>query len=1168
MKNPFKESPISSWAIDNKTAVYVLTTILVFMGVSAYNKLPKENFPDIVVPTVYISTIYPGTSPADIENLVTRPIEKQLKGINGVKKITSNSIQDFSSVSIEFNTNIDVQVAKQRVKDAVDKAKSDLPNNLPRDPNVVEVNFADFPIMFVNVSGTMDLDKLKKYAEDMKEKMEGLKEITRVDLVGALEREIQINVDMYKAEAAEISIGDIENAVKYENMTISGGNVNTGDMKRNIRIIGQFTDVSQINNLIIRTPTGQAIYLKDIAQVIDSHKEKESFARLDHNNVITLNIVKRSGQNLINASDNVRAIEAKMRASGELPANLKVTFTGDQSNKTRTTLEDLINTIIIGFALVVIILMFFMGVTNAVFVAASVPLSMFIAFLIMPSIGFSLNMIVLFSFLFALGIVVDDAIVVIENTHRIFDNGKVPILQAAKMACGEVFLPVLSGTLTTIAPFLPLAFWPGIIGKFMFFLPITLMITLFASLLVAYIINPVFAVDFMKPHTHHDNSKVAKAKALRKLFKNVAITIGVGLLCYIIYFLKYKGIGHGNVNVKMYVNIGEQKGNGSGWILIGNLLFAFAAVQVLFHFVVNKAIAKFQATFIPALMSRYEKILHWTLKGMHPTLLLVGTFVLLILSVMLVGKRNGGIVFFPKGDPNFIYTYVIMPVGTEQNVTDSVARVVEKKIYSIIGEHNPLVESVITNVTIGARDPSDPDQSPAPHRAKIGVAFVPFGQRNGASTRDYLDKIRAEVKALAGVQVIVDQEQSGPPTGKAINVELSGDNLEELIATSKELKQYIDAKNIKGIEELKSDFVDVLPQLVVDINRERLQREGLSTAQVGMAIRNAVYGNEASKFRENEDEYKIMIRYNKEQRSSIDKLMQTKITYRDMAMMGRIRQLPLSAIATFHYDNSYGGIKRINSKRVINLQSNALTGSNPNEIVGKINKALPAFKASNGIEIKMTGEQEQQAETSNFLGGAMMMSIGLIFFILVLQFNGISKPVIIILEILFSVTGVLLGIGIFKMQMVIVMTGMGIVALAGIVVRNGILVVEFIDVLLERGDIEHGNGKKLKTINAIILGGKTRITPVLLTTSATILGLIPLAIGLNVNFEGLIEHLQPHFFLGGDNVAFWGPLAWTMIFGLSFGTILTLILVPSMYLIIYKLKLNFNRWKHRRSLAK
>ncbi len=1133
-----KEFKPSSWAIDNKTAIYVVIAILTFMGISTYNKLPKEQFPDIVIPTVYVSTIYPGTSPADMENLVTRPIEKQLKGVNGVKKITSNSIQDFSSVSVEFNTNVDVQIAKQRVKDAVDKAKSDLPNDLPRDPNVMEVNFADFPIMFVNVSGSMDLDKIKKYAENLKEKFEGLKEITRVDLVGALEREIQVNVDMYKAEAAQISIGDIEQAIKFENMTISGGSINTGDMKRNVRVIGQFSSVDQIKNLIIRTPTGQTVYLKEIADVDDSHKEKESYARLDHNNVITLNIIKRSGENLINASDRVRNIVAKMQSNNEIPSNLKVTFTGDQAPKTKTTLEDLINTIIIGFVLVVIILMFFMGVTNAIFVGLSVPLSMFLAFLVMPSIGFSLNMIVLFSFLFALGIVVDDAIVVIENTHRIFNNGKVPIIQAAKMACGEVFLPVLSGTLTTIAPFLPLAFWPGIIGKFMFFLPITLIITLFASLLVAYIINPVFAVDFMKPH-EHNLSQDAKKYKQRKLFRNVLIALGIGGLFHL-----------------------------AGNHMLGNLSIILALLFLLNHYVLEGAIQKFQNGFLPRLMNKYEKALRWTLKGSRPWLLLSGTVVLLFISIFLVGMRNGGVVFFPKGDPNFIYTYIVMPVGTDQVKTDSVAKIVEGKVYEVLGERNPIVESVITNVTLGARDPSDPDQSPAPHRAKIGVAFVEFGNRNGVSTSKYLDDIRANVKGMPGVEVLVDQEQGGPPTGKPINVELSGENLEALIQTSKDLKKYINNLQIGGIEELKSDFVDQLPQLVIDIDRQRLQQEGLSTAQVGMAIRNAIYGNEASKYREDEDEYKIMIRYNKDQRASMDKLLQTKITYRDMAMMGRIRQLPLSAVATFHYENSYGGIKRINSKRVINLQSNVLNGYTPNEIVAKITEALPQFNKADNVEIKMTGEQEDQQETSDFLGGAMAMSIGLIFLILVTQFNSVSKPFIILLEIIFSIIGVLLGIGIFNMQMVIVMTGMGIIALAGIVVRNGILVVEFIDVLKERGDMEDTGVKRksLRTVEAIIQGGKTRITPVILTSTATILGLIPLAVGLNMNFEGLLAHGEPHLFFGGDNVAFWGPLSWTMIFGLSFATILTLMLVPSMYLIIYRMKVVFKRRKHHKKI--
>lgn len=1141
----FKEFKPSSWSIDNKTSIYVISIMLILFGISSYNKLPKEQFPDIVIPTVYIATVYPGTSPSDIENLITRPIEKQLKGVSGVKRITSNSIQNFSSIQVEFNINVNVAIAKQRVKDAVDKAKQDLPTDLKQDPNVVEVNFSDFPIMYINMSGDYELDKLKKYADDMKDKIEGLKEITRVDIVGALEREIQVNVNMYKAEAAKISIGDIEMALKYENMNIPGGTIRTGEMKRNIRIVGQFSSVDQIKNLIIKSPIGGAVYLKDIADVRDSHKEKESYARLKKGNkvgnVITLNVVKRSGENLINASDKIKGIVAEMKEK-DLPEGLEVVFSGDQSTKTKTTLEDLINTIIIGFILVVIILMFFMGVTNAVFVAMSVPLSMCLAFLVMPSLGFSLNMIVLFSFLFALGIVVDDAIVVIENTHRIFDNGKIPIIQAAKMACGEVFLPVLSGTLTTISPFLPLAFWPGLMGKFMFFLPVTLIITLFASLIVAYIINPVFAVDFMKPHDHHDETVEYKRKKARKMWKQVLWTIIIAVPFYLAHNL-----------------------------LFANLIMVFVVLQILYHYVLEGWIGKFQTKALPNLMNSYEKLLRWTLKGKRPYGLLVATFGLLILSFVVLGIRKPQVVFFPKGDPNFIYTYIVLPIGTDQTITDSVAQVVEKKIYGIVGNNNPIVESIVTNVALGARDPSDPDRSVAPHRAKVGISFVEFGKRNGASTRDYLDKIRAELKGMPGVEIMVDQEQAGPPTGKPINIEITGDDLKELIANSKKLKVFIDSLAIPGIEELKTDFIDQMPELIVDIDRERASREGISSAQIGLAVKNAVMGNEATKYREFEDEYPVQIRFNETQRTSIEKLMNLKVTYRDMAMGGMIRQVPLSSVAKFHYQNSYGGIKRKNLKRVINLQSNVLTGYTPNEIIAKIDKALPSFKKSDNVEVKFTGEQEDQKETSDFLGTAMLLSIGLIFLILVTQFNSTSKPMIILVEILFSVIGVFLGVAIFNMQMVIVMTGMGIIALAGIVVRNGILVVEFIDVLKERGDmesVEHGlTPKKMRTREAIIKGGKTRITPVLLTSTATILGLIPLAVGLNINFEGLLAHGHPHIFFGGDNVAFWGPLSWTMIFGLSFATFLTLVLVPSMYLINHRTKIRFTRWRIRRKIA-
>ncbi|MEI6507951.1 MAG: efflux RND transporter permease subunit, partial [Bacteroidota bacterium] len=531
-----KEFKPSSWSIDNKTSIYILSVIITLAGIFTYMSLPKEQFPEVKFPSILVTVVYPGTSPIDMENLVTKPIEKQVKSITGIKKVTSNSVQDFSIISVEFNTNQDVDKALQRVKDAVDKAKNDLPSDLPDDPQVRDIDVSQIPIMNVNLSGDFPLDKLKKYAEDLQDEVEGLPQITKVDIVGALDREIQINVDMYKAEVANISFNDIMMSVKQENMTISGGQFKMDGIKRSINVVGQYTDPKKIGDIVIRGQSGAIVYLKDIADVVDGYKEQESYARLDHKNVITLNVIKRSGENLIEASDKIRGICDKMQKT-KFPDGLRITITGDQSNRTRVILDDLINTIIIGFILVTLILMFFMGATNAIFVAMSVPLSTFVAFMAMPALGgifdfnFTLNMIVLFSLLLALGIVVDDAIVVIENTHRIFDNGKVPIKKAAKIAAGEVFMPVLSGTLTTLAPFIPLLFWQGVIGKFMFFLPTTLVVTLLASLVVAYIINPVFAVGFMK--THEEQEAAIKDK---KKFRNVAIVFGV--LAFLFYITK------------------------------------------------------------------------------------------------------------------------------------------------------------------------------------------------------------------------------------------------------------------------------------------------------------------------------------------------------------------------------------------------------------------------------------------------------------------------------------------------------------------------------------------------------------------------------------------------------------------------------------------------------
>jgi multidrug efflux pump len=1116
MKDKFKEFKPSSWAIDNRTAIYILTIIITLVGLMAYISLPKEQFPEIKLPQIIVQTIYPGTSPDNMENLVTKPIEKQVKNLTGVKKVTSNSFQDYSVVIVEFNTDVLVDKAKQDVKDAVDKARVDLPNNLPNEPEVKDIDLSEMPILYVNISGNYDLNRLKKYADRVQDKIEELKEIKRADMVGALEREIQINVDLFKMQGAGMTFGDIEQTVGYENFSATAGEVSMNNQKRILSVRNEFKSADQIGNLVVRNQQGKSIYLKDIADVRDNFEEQKSYARLDGKNVITLNVIKAKGQNLIDASEKIEKLMEELHRD-ELPKDLSIVITGDQSESTKTTLHDLINTIIIGFILVTIILMFFMGVTNALFVAMSVPLSCAIAFLVLPGIGFTLNMIVLFSFLLALGIVVDDAIVVIENTHRIFDNGKMPIKKAAKLATGEVFMPVLSGTVTTLIPFIPLAFWKGVIGSFMFFLPITLIITLVASLLVAYIINPVFAVDFMKPHDATDTGK-------RKWSKKDKIVMIIFLSVVAISYV-FQSWGFGNFIIFLY-----------GFVLLEKFVF-------------EKWIHTFQNKVWPSFQDWYTKWLKRALA--HPGKTVLIMFGIFIFAIVLMGVRKPKVVFFPSGEPNFTYVYLNMPVGTDQAYTNQVLSKLESRVYKALdidlekGKKNPAVKSVISNVTVGAIDPNSGEVGDFPNKGKITVAYVEFAKRKGISTAELMERIRSAVQGVPGAEVTVDKESGGPPLPKPIVVDISGDNLDSLISASESVKRFLEKKQIAGVEELRSDFQASKPEIVFDLDRERMNNEGITTGQVAMGLRTAVFGKEISRFRDANDDYPITLRLAPVQRENVDAIRNMPIVYRDMGMGGMIRQVPVSAFADIRYGTTYGGIKRKDQKRIISLTSNVLGGYNENEVVANIKQELADFKAPTGVTITMGGQQEEQAETGAFLGNAMMIAMALIFLILIMQFNSLSRTLIIMSEIIFSVFGVFLGVGIFGIDFSIVMSGIGIVALAGIVVRNGILLVEFMDLMLEEG---------MTPYDAIVEAGRTRMTPVILTATAAILGLIPLAVGLNIDFARLFTELNPHIYFGGDSVAFWGPLAWTMIYGLSFATFLTLIIVPVLCLLSFKFK--------------
>lgn len=1125
----FKQFKPTSWAIDNRTAIYIFTIIITLYGVFKFNTLPKEQFPDVVVPTISVTTIYFGNSPNDIENLVTRPLEKQLKGISGakVKKIQSISQQDYSLIIIEFNTDIKTEVAKQKVKDAIDKAQSDLPNDLTTQPNVQEFDFSEMPIMYVNVSGDYDGITLKKYADKMQDKFEEFPEVNRADIVGAPEREIQINVDPIKMQAAKLSFTDIGNAISYENRDISGGLVEVGDMKRTIRIKGQFKSVLDMQNLVVKNLQGAAVYLKDVAEIVDTVKETESYARLDGKNVVTLNIIKRSGENLIATAEKIKGAIDEMQESGQIPPKdkLKVVVTGDQSKKTATSFHELINTIIIGFVLVLLVLMFFMGVNNAFFVALSVPLSIFVAFMFLPVADFmvgtsvTLNFIVLFALLFGLGIIVDDAIVVIENTHRIFANGKVKIERAAKEAAGEVFIPVFAGTVTTLAPFFPLLMWKGIIGKFMIYLPVMLILTLAASLIVAFIINPVFAVSFMKP----EGREYEKPK--HEIFKAS-------------WFWVFIAFG-------IILNI-------AGWHGFGNFLLFIALIAIAERYVLRDIIHFFQERVLPSLMNKYEKLLKWILQGKRPAYALVSLFVLFPISLILLLARGNKMTFFPSGDPNFIYVYLKLPVGTKTATTDSITSILEKRVHKVLENEMPqkggIVESVITNVAVSANNPRDNNRSTQSNLGRIQVSFVDFEHRHGKHTKPFLDEIRKQMTGIPGAIINVQQEDSGPPTDPPVNIEVSGDNFDEISKIASALLFHLDTNRVNGVEALKMD-VDLLnPEISIIIDRDKAMHEGLSTAQIGMEIRNAVFGKEASKLKDGEDDYKIQIRYSDLQRNNIADIMNMRIAFRDMNTMA-IKHIPLSALAKVDYTNTTGAVIRKNTKRTIQIQSNVTEASLAGPANKELTKLITDFKSKTKIPgdvtIKQTGQGEQEKETSMFLFTALISSLLLIFLILVLQFNGLSKPFIVLTEIFFSIIGVFIGYAATGMTIASIMLGVGIVGLAGIVIKNGILLIEFTDELKHRG---------YKTRQAAIEAGKIRIIPVMLTAMATILGLFPLAIGFNIDFVSMFQHLNPKIFFGGDSVVFWGPLSWTIIFGLIFSFFLTLVMVPSMYILSERLR--------------
>lgn len=1122
---------LTNWSLKNKTSVIIITLLIILFGLGSYISMPKDLFPEIKMPTIYVRTVYPGNSPIDIENLITRPLEKQIKSVDGIKNLKSTSVQDNSAIFVEFNTDIDVDEALKDVKDAVDKAKKDLPSDLDMDPMVMDIDFSEFPIMNINLSGDYSLDDLKKYAEDLQDELENLDEIKRVDLKGALKREINIVVDLPRMEAMELSFGDIENAVRSENMTMSGGDILLDQNRRNIRIVGEFKNVSDIENIIVKHEMEKIVYLRDIAKVIDGYEEPKSFARLDGKPVVSLDVIKKSGENLLAATDKINLLIEDFKKT-RFPEDLKITITNDQSQNTRNQISNLENSIIMGVILVILVLLFFIGLRNSMFVGIAIPLSMFMSFAILSIMGVSMNLVVLFSLILALGMLVDNAIVVVENVYRLYTEKGMSPMRAAWNGVGEIAVPIISSTATTLAAFFPLLFWKDLIGEFMKFLPMTLIIVLSASLFVALVVNPVFLANYIK------KEETDYKPNLKKTLKYAGIFAGIGIL---------------------FLLIGKK--------VFGNLLITFAILTFINTYGLRPASIWFQNTLLPRLENLYERTLRYWLNGKRPVLLIaVYLPLLMIFSFVLMGVRAPKVLFFPENEPKYINVFIEAPIGTDITATDSIVKKIERQIFDLTQDYKDIISSVVSNVGEGSNDPNEgPSQGNTPNKARITISFVEFNKRNGKSSSDVMKMLSENVKDYPGIRISVDKNNEGPPVGKPINLEIIGEDFDKLLYLTDDIQRKIDAENIPGIEGLKIDLEVSKPEMIVSIDREKARMFGLSTAQIGTALRNALFGKEVSKFKDGEDEYPIQLRLDDYYRYNIAALMNQKITFRDPTN-GRISQVPISSVATFYNSNTYGSVKRKDLERVITISSNVLEGYNATEINNKLKEILATYPMPEGYTYKFTGEQEQQAKSMAFLTNALFIAVALITLILVSQFNSIIKPFIIMISVFFSTIGVFLGLSIFNMEFVIMMTGIGIVSLAGIVVNNAIVLIDYTDLVRKRKRAEKNmDDDDILPIDeakeAIVEAGKTRLRPVLLTAITTVLGLIPLATGMNIDFFGLFERFEPDYYIGGDNAIFWGPMSWTVIFGLSFATFLTLVAVPSMYLITDKINRRVRKWQ-------
>ena len=1138
-----KEFKPSVWAIGKSNIIYFLMFIFLALGINAYNELPREDFPEIVTSEVFISTINPGNTAEDIERFITSPLEEAVKGVSNLVDVTSTSLENYSIIRLEFDEEIEIELAKQKVRDLIDSVISgeDWPtfNNVKVDPDILSMSIAEeMPILNINLVGDYPTESLKNYAEILEKRIEKLDEIKEVDILGAQDEEVEVAVDIQKMTIAQVSFDDVISSIAYGNRTIAAGNIISDGQRRTLRVIGEIQSPEELKNFVVKKNFGP-VYLGDIAEINFKESEKKSYAREFGNNLVSLAVKKRSGKNLINAAETIRGIVSET-IENDYPIDLNVSITNDMSNRIVSQVDDLVNNILFGIFLVTTVLMFFLGFRNALFVGFAIPMSMFMSLMIISALGYSLNTMILFALVMGLGMLVDNGIVVVENVYRLMEKEGMSKVEAAKLGISEIAYPIIVSTATTVLAFVPLGLWPGTIGQFMIYLPITLSIVLGSSLFVAIFFNSMLVSKFMSI----DEKNLSK----KDLIKLTYFLSGIGLLMILI------------------------GGSATGF---GTLFIAINIFFWLYSYYLKSMALRFRTIFLGTLENKYESFLRFALKGWTAFAFLFGTIILLFLTMVIVGVAGPKVEFFPDNQPNQIIVYAEYPQGTDIEKTNSITKDIEQEVIEVINaskyfknSKNFMVESMLSQVGDGAGNQQNDfgSQADMPHKSKITVTMREFKYRNGFSSEDMRGEVQAKLSGkYPGLSISVEKDENGPPAGYPVNIEISGKDYLELIETAEQMRIFINNQKISGIEELKIDVNKSKPSLEIEVDRQKAGELGINPSQIGLILRRSLFGEKAGIFKKDGEDYDINVRFNEDDRYDKSLLFNQNIIFRDMSD-GQVKEIPVASLIKTKNVETYSAIKHRNLSRVVTLYSSILAGYNAKEIVDQIKFQLDGFDISEDVNFKFTGEIEEQDKNQEFLNTALLMALMLILLLLVFQFNSIVKPLIIILSIFLSFIGVFLGLIIFNMTFVIIMTMLGIISLAGIVVNNSVVLIDYTQLLLDRKkeelNVEKDNMlSKDQIFEAIVSGGKARLRPVILTAITTILGLIPLAIGLNIDLMSLFSSGNPNIYIGGDNVIFWGPLAWTVIFGLTFATFLTLVIVPVTFYLSKRAALKIREFK-------